>query len=67
MKKKTTKKENIVQDFDLGRFFELATTNKKYVIGLNLHETKKVLENYTGDFELTGFILISEIEQKTEP
>ena len=30
-------------DTDLGRFFELATTNKKYVNGLNLHEIKHVV------------------------
>ena len=27
------KRENIVEDFDLGRFFELATTDKNYVNG----------------------------------
>ena len=48
------KRENIGEDFDLGRFFELATTNRKYVNGLNLHEIKnEVLEDYTGDFELS--------------
>ena len=34
-------RENMVGDIDLGRFFELATTNKN-VNGLNLHE----IENY---------------------
>ena len=32
--------DNVVQDIDLGRVFELATTNKKYVDGFNLQETK---------------------------
>ena len=33
------KRENVLEeDIDLGRFFELATTNRKYVNGLNLHE-----------------------------
>ena len=31
------KRETIVEDIDLGRCFELATTNRKYVNGLNLH------------------------------
>ena len=30
------KSENIVEDNDIGRFFEIATTNKTYVNGLNL-------------------------------
>ena len=45
---------------------ELATTSKRYVNGLNLHEIKnEVLEEYTDDFELLGFMLIVEIEQET--
>ena len=55
-----------MEDIDIGRFFELATTNGKYVNGLKLHEIKnEILEDYTGDFELIGFMLIGEIEQKT--
>ena len=47
-------------------FFELATTNKVYVNGLKQHEIKsEILEDYTGDFELIGSMLIGEIEQKT--
>ena len=62
------KRENILDEgIDLGRFFELATTNRKYVNGLNLHEIRNVfLENYTGDFELIGSMLIVEIEQKEQ-
>ena len=61
------KREIMVEDFDIGRFFELATTDRKYVNGLNLHEIKKeVLEDYTGDFELIGSMLVGEVEQKNE-
>ena len=61
------KRENMVEDdIDLGRVFELATTSRKYVNGLNLHEIKnEVLEDYTGDFELIGSMLVGEVEQKT--
>ena len=36
------KRGNFVEDIDLGRIFELATSNKLYVNSLNLHETKKI-------------------------
>ena len=56
----------VEEDIDLGRLFALATTNKIYVNGLNLHEIKsKILEDYTGHFELISSMLIGEIEQKT--
>ena len=56
----------IVEDNDIGRFFELATTDKIYVNGLNLHEIQnEVLEDYTGDFEIIGSLLVGEVEQKT--
>ena len=68
-KKKLIRKQNesnIAEDIDLGRFFELATTNRKYVNGLNLHEIKnEILEDHTGDFELIGSMLVGEVEQKT--
>ena len=35
------RRENVVEDIDIGRFFELATTDRKFVNGLNLHEIKK--------------------------
>ena len=42
------KRENMVEDFDLGRFFELATSNKINVNGLNLHEIKnEILLDFT--------------------
>ena len=60
------KRENLVENIDVGRFLELATSNRKYVNGLNLHEIKvEILEYYTGDFELIGSMLVGEIEQKT--
>ena len=59
------KRENMVEDIDIGRFFELATTDRKYVNGLNLHEIKnEILEDYTGDFQLIGSMLVGEVEQK---
>ena len=60
------KREIIAEDIDLGRFFELATTNRKYVNGLNLHEIKnEISKDHTGDFELIGSLLVGEVEQKT--
>ena len=60
------KRENMIEDIDIGRFFELATTDRKYVNGLNLHEIKnEILEDYTGDFELIGKMIIGPVEYKT--
>ena len=60
------KRENMVEDINIGRFFELATTDRKYVNALNLHEIKiEILEDYTGDFELIGSMLVGDIERKT--
>ena len=61
------KRENLAEeDIDLGRFFELATSNKIYVNNLNLHEFKDgILQDYTGDFELNGLMIIGPIEHKT--
>ena len=64
--KEDKKKENIVGDIDISRFFELATTNKIYVNGLILHEIKiEILLDYRSVFELIGSMLIGEIEQKS--
>ena len=47
----------MVEDIDLGRFFELATSNKINVKSLNLQEIKtEILKDYTGDFELNEFL-----------
>ena len=60
------KGEKIIEDIDLDRFSELATTNKSYVNGLKLHENKNdILEDDRGGFELIGSMLIGELEQKT--
>ena len=64
---KRQKRENIAEeDIDIGRFFELATSNKIYVNNLNLHEIKdRILQDYTGDFELNGKMIIGPIEHET--
>ena len=60
------KRENIVEDVDVGRFFELATSDKIYVNNLNLYEIKiEILEDYTGDFKLIGKMIIGPVEHKT--
>ena len=60
------KRENVVEDIDLGRFFELATSSKRYVNGLKLHKIEnEILEDYRGDFELISSVMIGELEQKT--
>ena len=60
------KRENMVEDINIDRFFELATTDREYVNGSNLHEIKnEILEGYTGDFELIGKMIIGPVEHKT--
>ena len=60
------KRENIVEDVDLGRFFEMATSDKIYVNNLNLYEIKnEILEDYLCDFELIGKMIIGSFEHKT--
>ena len=60
------KRENMVEDVDLGRFFELASSDKINVNGVNLHEIKnEILQGYKGDFELKGLMNIGPIEHKT--
>ena len=56
----------IDEDIDLGRFSELAESNKIYVNSLNWHEIKnEILQDYPGDFKLNGLLIIGLIEQKT--
>ena len=50
------------KDINLGRFFDIATTNKNLSNGLNLQES---LFDYKGDFEMIGSMLIDQTEQKT--
>ena len=60
------RRENMVEDIDTGGFFELATSDSIYVDNLNLHEIKdEILEDYTGDFELIGKMIIGPVEHKT--
>ena len=60
------RRENIVGDVDLGTFIEIATSDNIYVNNLNLHEIKnEILEDYTGDFELIGKMIIGPVEHKT--
>ena len=56
----------MVENVDIGRFFELGTSNKIYVNNLNLHEIKnEILKDYTGDFELKGLMNIGHNELET--
>ena len=56
----------MVEDIDLGRFFEIATGNKIYVNSLNLHKMRNgILQDYTGDLELNGLMNFGPIEHKT--
>ena len=49
----------MVKYFDLSWFFELATSNKIHVNGLNLHEIKnKTLLDFNVDFEVIGSMFI---------
>ena len=54
------------EDIDLGRFLELATSDKIYVNSLNLHQIQnEILPDYTGDFEFNGLMTIGAIEHET--
>ena len=45
---------------------DLATSDKKYVNNLKLHEIKnEILKDNTGDFELNGKMIIGPFEHKT--
>ena len=61
------KRENLAEeDIDVGRFFELATSNKIFINNLNLHEIKdEILHDYSGDFELNGKMIVGPVEHKT--
>ena len=56
------KRKKMVEDIDLGRFFDLTTSNKIYVNSLNLREIKiEISLDYTGNFELIKSMLVGEI------
>ena len=64
--RKQEKKFILDDKMDIGRFFELATSNKKYVYALNLHETiNEVLLDYRSHFELNVTMVIEPVEHKT--
>ena len=64
-KERKQKKENFVEDTDLGRFFDLATSNNINVNGLKLHEIKnETLLDFKGDFELNGSMLVGPVEHE---
>ena len=56
--------ENLLEDIDFSRFFELATNIKIYVNSLNLHENRSEILGYTCDFEMIVSMLIGETEHK---
>ena len=65
MKEEKKRKKWVEKDNNLGRFFELATTNKIFVNSVKLHEISfGILKVYTGDFGMIGSMLIGETEQK---
>ena len=54
------------EDVDLGRLFELATTDKIYVDQTNLLEIKtENLQGCKSEFDLNGSMIIGPIEYKT--
>ena len=54
------------EDVDLGRFFELATTDKIYVNPIILLEIKtENLQDCKSDFDLNGSMIIGPTEYKT--
>ena len=58
--------ENMVEDIDLGRFFEVATSYKIYVNNINLHEIKnEILQDYMFVFKLNGKMIIGAFQRKT--
>ena len=65
--KANKKKENMVdENNDLVSFLELASSDKIYVNGLNLNETKnEILLDYKGDFELNELMVIGPVVHKT--
>ena len=60
------KREIIIdEDIDLGRFLELASSDKINVTEFNLHEIKnELLSDYKGDFELNGLMILGHTEHK---
>ena len=60
------RRENMVEDIDIGRFFELATIDKIYVNNLNLHEIKnEILLHFVGAFEMVGNLKVGDQIRQT--
>ena len=60
------KRKTMVENIELGRFFELASSYKVYVNNLNLHEFKNgISQDHTGDFELNGLMITGPVEHIT--
>ena len=54
------------KDIIVGKFFELASSDKNYATGLYLYEYKsEKLLNSRGDFELYGSMIIGPVDHKT--
>ena len=60
-------RQNLIdEDIDMGRFYEFATSDKKYVSSLNSHEIKnEIFQEYTGNFEINGLMITGHVEHKT--
>ena len=64
--KENKKEKRIDDDIALGKFFEIKSSDKNYVTGLNRHEIRsKNLLDYTGDFELKRSMVSGHVEHKT--
>ena len=64
--KKTKKENKRDDDINLSRFFELTSSDKTYVIGINLHEFEiQIILDYTEDFALSGSMVLGPFEHKT--
>ena len=56
----------MIEDIDLARFFELATSDKIYVNNLNLHEIKnEILLHYVGTFQMVGNLKVGDQIRQT--
>ena len=55
----------MVEDIHVSKFLDLATSDKVDVNSLNLYEiNNQILQDYTGDFETIGLMIIGPVEQK---
>ena len=60
------RRENMMEDIDIGRFFELATSDSIHVNNLNLHAIKnEILLHYVGAFEMVGNLKVGDQIKQT--